>query len=652
MKPKNLLKYFFVFILFAAVFAVVFLLNKNELTEKFLEAAQKVPSIRNFGASALEETPRIFGTYGALAGLALGLVAYISSLLLYGFLKLIRLAKFNLANMLLLFLVYGAYLALAIELLYYEERFSALAIGIIFYIGYPLLYASGITLGLIFLIYMTAMIRNLFKNRKPESEKEEKDVDIPNDNISSGSSSGSTIATALLLFILPFVLSGCNLIGGFEELACLIVPDPAHCYQGAAVDQGDSDDCEKVEQPEKFKAMGSNPPKDKCYMMVAQNTGDLDACDKIAGGLMSYTREECILSASVENENPSGCNKLTGNDRAQCISQLGPRITPDKVLEVDKAISDLKEILKGGSDPDLEKQLKGLETKRGDMIGVMTKDNKAEYDRQSDPMNQEIIGDFAVGEIDSATKNKLVSFNERLKAQGLTMTKDQYEAFKDYFKFVNDPENDIEKMSDSQIVKDRWNEKVGNVVDAMKFWNSNNTKEEEAVDQQLRFYERMLERQAAILKNMSEKQQDFDRNMDMITGAVKNKAQDEVKDAIIEGLFGSMTKTTVGVTTAVLGEAIDTVKAEAKSAEFRGLVRAYDSGMAEELSKFGGDVNRAHAEVVKKLSADPYTYAGGNSFAKYGNLLENKDCDGTNPHCINRDVFWKAMKKSYSYQHK
>jgi hypothetical protein len=143
----------------------------------------------------------------------------------------------------------------------------------------------------------------------------------------------------------------------------------------------------------------------------------------------------------------------------------------------------------------------------------------------------------------------------------------------------------------------------------------------------------------------------FENTADAIGEAIKDKVVDKAKEKIIEELFGSVTEKTAGITSTVVGEALDTVKKEAKSAEFRGLVKAYNDGMSEELSKFGGNVEKAHAEVVKKINADPYTYASGNSFAKYGNLVENKNCDGTNPHCIEKDVFWKAMKKSYNFQH-
>lgn len=442
-------------------------------------------------------------------------------------------------------------------------------------------------------------------------------------------------------------LSGC--IGDIQSFICDFLPDSDHCFQGAANQEGDQSGCEKI-KGEDFVMLGSNPPKDKCYLQIAENTGDLSACDKIKGGPMSYTREECILSASVLNENPSGCKKLTGSAKQNCMSQFASKIDPYKVLEVDDAIQNLKDTLKGGADSDLQKQLKGLEEKRQDMIDVMTKNNQAEYIKLSDPINREIAGDFATGEFDSGLKEKLIAFNENLKKQGLKMNDEQYTAIKDYYKFVNDPKNDIEQMSDKEIVKDRWNEKVGNVVDALKIWKTKPTEEEEHLDEQLRFYQRMMERQAAISKGATGLQEDFERNMGLIFNAGADKAKDAVKDKVIETIFGEMTGKAAGITTAVVGEALDEAMTTAKSMEFRGLVKAYDQGMAEEIGKFKGDVEKAHAEVVKKLSADPYTYADGDSFAKYGNLIENKDCDGSNPHCIKRDVFWKAMKKSYKYQ--
>lgn len=636
MKQKNFLKYFLIFVAFAVIFTAFFLLKKVGLEKEFLAAAMKVPSIRNFNSGGPMQAMKIINTYGALAGVALGLVSFLASLILLGILKAIRLSKFSLAHMLVLFLVYGAYLALGIELIHYEVRYTVMAIAVIFFVGFPLYYASVTTLVLIFLVYLFSM----FRKKSVSVEEDKKPSAVP----------GSTMAAILLCLALPFVLSGCSIISWLEGNVCDVTTDP-HCFQGEAVDAGDADECAKVTQPADFKSVGSNPPKDKCYMMVAENTGDLEACNKIKGGMYSYTREECLLEASVANENPSGCQMLTGSDRQKCIETLGPKITPEKVLDVDSQIELINNELKKGSDPNLEKQLKGLENKKKDMLAVMTADNKKEYSIQSDPLNRDIIGDWAVGTIDSATKNKLIDLNEKLKAAGSGLTSDQYSAVRDYYKFVNDPANDIEKMDDAALAKDRLGDKFKNVVNKLKFWKVNDTSEEKALDEQIRFYERMTERQAGIDKGLSEKETAYENTLDKIKEKVVEKGADMAKEKLIEHIFGETTGLTTKVTTAVLGEAINEVKEEAKSAEFRGLVNAYDKGMEEELGHFGGNVDKASAEVAKKLTADPYAYATGDSFAKYGNLIENKDCDGSNPHCLNKDVFWKSMKKSYKYQH-
>jgi hypothetical protein len=657
MKTRNFGKYFLVALVFGLLLAFYYFTDFDVTKHQFLTAALKVPSIKNYGGSSPDTTVQVFANYGWAIVSGFALVAWLVSLVLLLILKLVRLSKFWIANLAVLLLTYSVVLGLAIELLFYEKRYAVASLGIIFFAGQPLYSASIGALIFIVLLFVLLIIIRLFKKRKtppanitPTAKAETKEVKTEESKPETVSQPKESLAAKFaLLLLLPLLAGGCNLIGGGEDLACLMNNDP-HCYQNVAVTEGDADVCAKVKQPEQFKDMGSNPPQDKCYLMEAQNTGDLSACDKIKGGLMSYTKEECILEASVANQDASGCQKLSGEDKTNCVSQLQPLMTPDKVLEVDSQIQILQDELKKGSDPNLEKQLAGLQSKKNDILAIMSADNLAEYKIQSDPVNKQIIGDFAVGDIDSATKNKMIAINENLKNQGLTMTDEQYKVMRDYYKFINDPANNIEQMDDSQIVKNRLGEKYHNLVDKLKFWKVKDTAEETSEDQQLRFYQRMMERQEAIDKGMSVKEMNFDNTIKAIADKVTEKIHDEAQDKIIEGLFGETANKAVGATTAVMDEAIDEVKQEAQSEEFRGLVKAYDSGMAEELPNYGYNVDKAHEAVVKKMSADPYAYATGDSFAKYGNLIENKECDGSNPHCLNKDVFWKSMKKSYKYQ--
>ncbi|MFA6306770.1 MAG: hypothetical protein WCV70_03960 [Patescibacteria group bacterium] len=594
------------------IFAFVYYLNFNtiarikDLTDyKFLE---------------------IFNNYGVYGGLILGFLSLIFGYIFLGLKKLVHLSKFSPVNPIILALIYAPWYFLA-EALAKEPRYTDIARLVLDFLVEPIRNASLFMLSTAVVWLAVIIIVIVVKKFKPGK---------------------NTVELAGLLLALSFLTTGC--LSQLEDVICMIMPDSDHCYQASAMQSGNPDDCERI-KGEKFKDAGSNPPRDKCYLNIAENTGDLEVCKRIKGGLMSYTQEECFLGIAIKYENPAGCKMLTGAAKSDCRAQLGDKIDSADVIAVDNQIDELKKYLKDGSDADLEKQLKGLEDKRKDMIDVLTKTNKAEYEKQSDPINKDILGDYAVGDLDRESKDKLINLNENLKAKGFKMTQEQLDAFKDYYKFISDPNNDIEQMDDAKLLKDRWNEKMGNVVDKFKIWKSGPSEGEAKLDEQLRFYERMLERQQSINEGLSEFGEDVKRNMDMVNNAIQGQVGDAVKDKVIETIFGEITGKTVGITTTVIGEALDVVKGEAKSKEFRGLVRAYNLGMQEELGKFGGDTDKAHAEVVKKMQQNAYEYEDSNTFAKYGNVLENKDCDGTNPHCVNKEVFWKAMKKSYKYQH-
>lgn len=105
------------------------------------------------------------------------------------------------------------------------------------------------------------------------------------------------IGVGLFLVVMLLVLPGC--LGQIISVFCpYLYQNSSHCYQRAAVIDSNPDMCEQVEQPEEWKKAGSNPPKDKCYLMIAENTGDKTVCQYIAGGIGSYTKEECYQAAS------------------------------------------------------------------------------------------------------------------------------------------------------------------------------------------------------------------------------------------------------------------------------------------------------------------------------------------------------------------
>lgn len=147
---------------------------------------------------------------------------------------------------------------------------------------------------------------------------------------------------------MPFLLSSCDsVLGGIGALMCSLAPDSDHCFQWSAVQSGDPEQCDKIKGT-KFKDVGSNPPRDKCYLTIAENTGNYNSCNKIQGGMMSYTKTECIAGAAIKKDDPEGCAKLASGtpDQLRCVAAIA---TPAKVKERDAEFQKLREEL--GDDP-------------------------------------------------------------------------------------------------------------------------------------------------------------------------------------------------------------------------------------------------------------------------------------------------------------
>ncbi|PIR75125.1 MAG: hypothetical protein CO030_03715 [Candidatus Magasanikbacteria bacterium CG_4_9_14_0_2_um_filter_42_11] len=570
----------------------------------------------------------IFSKYSIFAGLALGFISMIGGYIVYALLRKTKVKNCNMIFPAMAFLMTLPWYLFARQLVFFENKYTDIARAIIYYIGVPLLSTTT------FLYWLIAMWTGALMLKKV---------------ISKNVAKKSTLVASLL--IAPLFLTGCT--GTINEWACQFYDNPDHCMQNAAVQEANPDTCEKI-KGEDFQDAGSNPPKDKCFKRIAENTGDLGVCDKIEGRMYSYTKEECILETSIKHENPSGCAMLSGADKDACVKSVGPSVLPGTVVEMDDQIKSLQEELEKNPDAGLQAQLDDLKKRRKDNLDIMDDDKKNEYESLTDPMNKQTALDYATGKIDEKTKNSLTALNDSLREKGEKLSDKEYKAISDMLAYKNDPKNDIENLEASELVKLRWNEKLGNAKDYLKFWNANPTEKEKKYDESLLIYSRMLERQVAIDKGLNQEQQDFDRETGRIKDQIKDdiigKITDEAKKAAFGELLDLVESDAAGATTAILGEALDTVRKEAKSAEFRGLVRAYNLGMEEELAKAGGDVDKAHAAVTANLQSDPYMYEDKNTFAKYGNILENKDCDGSNPHCVNKEVFWKAMKKSFTYQ--
>jgi hypothetical protein len=209
-----------------------------------------------------------------------------------------------------------------------------------------------------------------------------------------------------ILLAAPLLLTGC--LGDLIAVMCDFFPDGDHCYQTAAIQEGQTEECEKI-KGEGFK--GSNPPRDKCYLLIAENTGDYSACDQIRGGMMSYTREECILGAAVKHEDPAGCKLLTGSSYQQCKQQVGATITADSL----KSITDEVEAAKSeaGANPDDEdakKKLADLLAKQKDLFAFAGPGAQGQYMKNA---REEIMGEVDDEDVKSEISKIFIAYRSQ-----------------------------------------------------------------------------------------------------------------------------------------------------------------------------------------------------------------------------------------------
>lgn len=173
------------------------------------------------------------------------------------------------------------------------------------------------------------------------------------------------------LFIAVF-FSGCSLLGGLTQIGCGFVEDSAHCYQASAIQSSNAETCDKIKQPEQFKEVGSNPPKDKCYYNVAGNTGEAQVCTRIQGGLFSYEKDDCVSDVAVETEDYSDCGLSSMVN--ECVQPV-----------VDKQQQRVEDLLAATNDgetatPEQIQQLQADMNKMSQAYEMMTNIQKTEFD--------------------------------------------------------------------------------------------------------------------------------------------------------------------------------------------------------------------------------------------------------------------------------
>lgn len=434
-----------------------------------------------------------------------------------------------------------------------------------------------------------------------------------------------------LLWLVPstLLLTGC--LGELIEFSCMMSDDEDHCYQAAVVQDSDPEDCSKVAGA---GFTGSNPPKDKCFLQIAENTGDPSVCEGIEGGFMSYSQEEC-LDAVFRNHTVDACAQA--QDEMKCRAGYAKRFGEcggDYVFNQAAGVCEKPKPVINGADDDIESKVEGdLNTIKDAATGKYMELLEGAIENETDP--SKLAG--------------LQAYKEFLEKSGETIdtvntTVDQLKELKRLFLDAYDPSMDIERMPVDKLLAPGLFDKISN-----RIFGEDPPTERSKADDALTVYEAMLKRQGEIdflKKDM------LSRITETVVFKAKDQATDKLKETvtgIVEGAAG-----TAFATVGIVGDALDSFKEEAQKEMFIGLAAAYNRQRdAIVQSNPGLSAEEIHRRTVSSVQQDPYADSPNLGFVKYGNLLENKDCqDEGNPLCIDNRVWWVAMDKAYQATHK
>lgn len=435
---------------------------------------------------------------------------------------------------------------------------------------------------------------------------------------------------SLLLAASPtLLLAGC--LGDVMEIFCEGSPDSDHCYQAAAVQEGKPEDCANV-KGEGFS--GTNPPKDKCNLQIAENIGDPSVCDNIEGGFMSYSKEEC-LDAVFRNHTVDSCEKA--EDQVKCRTAFAQRFGEcgdGYFLSKKTNVCVKRGTTASGTDDDIESKVEGdLNTIKDAATGKYMELLENAIEAETDPSKLAGL---------QAYKEFLEKGGEQLENVGTSI--DQLKELKKIFLDAYDPSMDVDKMPVNKILDPGLFDKIKG-----RLFGEDEPTERSKADDALSVYEAMLKRQGEIDYLKKGK---MDRLTEAITSNVKDKLTGDLTEkvtGIVENAAGPAFKAVTFV-----GDAVKSFQEEAQKEMFVGLAAAYNRQRdAIKASQPGLDAEELHKRTVLSVKENPYADNPNAGVVKYGNILENPDCqDGGNPLCIDDRVFWTAMDKAYVYTHK
>ena len=342
----------------------------------------------------------------------------------------------------------------------------------------------------------------------------------------------------------------------------------------------------------------------------------------------------------------------------------------DKDIEKEADKDDKKEVDKKEEEKEKEPEDKKEEEKKEEKCTGLQRLNpfcKETHDDIEDKVKSDIstIKDAASGkymelleesistETDPSKIKGLEAYKSFLEQAGKTMdtvetTAQTLRDLKRIFLDSYDPSMDIEHMPVDKILSkgvfDRMSDSIfgGPKTEAGK--------EMAEADDSLTVYEAMLNRQAEIDFLKKERMGRLgdvvgEGSKKWMTGKLSDKAQDIAGNVAGKAM----------IAVSVVDYALTSFQDEAKKQMFVGLSRAYNRRRLD-IQKSNPDMEEAeiHKKAIAEVKDSPYQDAKGHTFIKYGNILENADCQkGTgNQLCIDNRVFWTSMGKAYEHTHR
>lgn len=140
------------FLVMAGAYAAFYYLFKTQSLADYAAAIAQVPSIRLFGSGAADQI-RSYVPYGGAAGLAFALLQLLLAYILLGLFAVVRLTKLAFGATLALLASAIPFVVLGWGLVYSSNTNTAVAAGIVHFVGRPLWYAALVSAGFALVLF-------------------------------------------------------------------------------------------------------------------------------------------------------------------------------------------------------------------------------------------------------------------------------------------------------------------------------------------------------------------------------------------------------------------------------------------------------------------------------------------------------------------